>query len=133
MTSLRALLALVALTLPACSGSTDINGTYSGTLSRSLGCGVSSPTSATAEVEIVDTASEHVVHIRGAQPCDFVFEVTDYGGVGTVTDVKAGCAWQPEGMEFAGGTFSPSDFTLAWMDAGGSAACVVTDSWTLEN
>lgn len=132
MTSLRPFAILIALALPACADATDIAGTYSGKMTRSQTCGAAaSPTSASADVEIVDTTTEHVGHILGAKKCDFVFEVTDYGGVGTVTSVKPGCAFQPEGMELVTGDFSPSGFTFQWKSSDGSS-CTITDSWDLE-
>ena len=124
----------------ACSQPVDLNGTYNGTMTRSQGCGNPPPASATAQVQIVDSATEHVGHILGAQTCDFDFTVTDYGGVGAVTDVKPGCAFQPPGMIFQGGSdFSPTHFELRWTGPtgdggvadGGASTCLIVDSWSL--
>jgi hypothetical protein len=145
MVTRRAFELCLILGLPACGQAIDINGTYNGTMSRSQGCGNPPPTSASAQVQIVDTASEHAGHILGAQPCDFDFTVTDYGGIGNVSDVRAGCAFQPPGTVFAGGEFSPKQFTLSWTTSagdagagdasdggdGGVSSCLVTDSWSL--
>lgn len=131
----------LALVLVACSGPVDINGTYNGTMTRSQGCGNPPPATASAQVQIVDGPSEHVVHILGAQPCDLDFTVTDYGGVGYVSDVRPGCAFQPPGMVLGGGPsdFGPSHIELRWTTAtsdagaadGGATSCQITDSWSL--
>jgi hypothetical protein len=105
----------------------------------SANCAAASPepTSATAMVVIVER--DQSIHIQGSMPCELHYRITDYGGVGSITDVATPCTFQPPGMQWGGGQFAPRKFTIDWAlpstDAGSPLLfpdqCFVTDTWTL--